>query len=295
MKKSIIFIFWLCAWLISGCATQTVQQGKDLSSSGIAYTEAVNNLLDITVDRIIDFDSAELMKSRRGSNLREQVTQKNQAVLLVISEIDTFRIQTKLLKTYFLNLQALADSPIKDDAGSAVQALSSSISKLNTVFGGKDGEESLTDEQKKQIGALGGLVSASTHASKIKRALERDAEIIGIYLSHQENQLNTIAGILRDRFNAENDLFLEEKIIAPYVDRNQTLGDSWVSYRKQWFKTRFISLQMTTAQEAARQLRGVWADILQGRTDLNSISLLISDVNEFVTTVQALKEAGDSN
>jgi predicted small secreted protein len=294
MKKSIIFIFWLCALLISGCATQTVQQGKDLSSSGIAYTDAVNNLLDITVDRIIDFDSAELMKSRRGSNLREQVIQKNQAVVLVISEIDTFRIQTKLLKTYFLNLQALADSPIKDDAGSAVQALSSSISKLNAVFGGKDGEEGLTDEQKKQIGALGGLVSASTHASKIKRALERDAEIIGIYLSHQENQLNTIAGILRDRFNAENDLFLEEKIIAPYVDRDQNIGASWVTNRKQWFKTRFISLQLNTAQEAARQLRGVWADILEGRTDLNSLSVLISDVNEFVTTIQALKETGKS-
>ena len=295
MKKSIFLVFLLSALLISGCATQSIQQGKDLSSSGIAYTDAVDNLLDVTIERVIDFDSAELMKSRLGSNLRDQVTQKNQAVVNVISEIDHFRAQTKLLKTYFLNLQALADSPIKDDAGSAVQALAGSISNVNMTLGGKDGKESLTDEQKTQIGALGGLVANSIHAAKIKRALTRDAEIIGIYLSHQENQLNIIAGILQDRFNAENDLFLEEKIIAPYIDRNQNLGPSWASNRKQWFETQFISQQLTTAQEAAVQLSGVWADILQGRTDLNSLSVLISDVNEFVTTIQALKEAGDSN
>jgi len=294
MKKNMIIAFGLSVLLISGCATQSIQQGKDLSTSGIAYTEAVGKLLDVTTDRVIDFDTEELKKTRRGSDLRGMITNKNVAVADVLTEIGKFRAQTKLLKSYFLNLQALADSQVKDDAGGAVKSLSDSISKLNKALGGKDGKENLTEDQKAQIGALGGLVANTIHAAKIKRALTRDAEIIGAYLALQENQLGNITGILRDRFLAENDLFLNEKVIAPYVDKNQTLGTEWANNRKQWFKTQFVSQQLDTAKEAAKQLRGVWADILQGKTDINSLSVLISDVNEFVTTVQALEAAGET-
>jgi len=294
MKKYVFLFLSLAVFMVGGCATQSIQQGKDLSTSGIAYTDAVNDLLDVTKDRIIDFDTKELKKTRRGSNLREIITQKNMAVLDVLSEINEFQSQTKILKTYFLNLQALADSPVKDDAGNAVQVLSNSISKLNKSIEGDNGKELLTDEQKKQIGALSGLVANSIHAAKVKRALKRDAEVIGIYLSFQENQLKIITGILQDRFNAENDLFLEEEVISPYVDINQDLGANWDANRKKWFQTQFVSQQLVTAQEAAKLLRGIWADILQGKTDLNSLSVLISDVNEFVTTTQALKTASDS-
>ena len=55
------------------------------------------------------------------------------------------------------------------------------------------------------------------------------------------------------------------------------------------------SLQLATANEAAKQLRSVWVDILQGKTDINSLSILISDVNEFVTAVQALEAADKTN
>jgi hypothetical protein len=295
MKKNVFVALGLAAMLMSGCVTQSIQQGKDLSISGIAYTEAVDKLLDVTTDRVIDFDTEELKKTRRGSDLKGMISQKNQAVVDVLIEIERFRAHTKLLKTYFLNLQALANSQVKDDMGGTVQLLSNSISKLNNNLGGKDGKENLTDDQKKQIGALGGLVASTVHAGTIKRALARDAEVIGIYLALQENQLQNLAGILRDRFLAENDLFLNEKVIAPYIDKSQVLGAGWAKDRKKWFKTQFVSQRLLTAQEATKQLRGVWADILQGKTDTNSLSVLISDVNEFVITVQALEAAGNTN
>lgn len=297
MKKHVFVALGLATILMSGCVTQSIQQGKDLSTSGIAYTKAVDKLLDATTDRVIDFDTEELKKTRRGSDLKGMITQKNIAVVDLLKEIGKFRAQTKLLKTYFLNLQALADSPVEDDAGGAVQTLSDSISKLNEALGGEDGNENLklTEDQKKQIGAMGGLVASTIHAVKIKRALARDAEVIGVYLALQENQIGNITGILQDRFRAENDLFLNEKVIAPYVDKSRTLGADWANNRKQWIKAQFISQQLVTAKEAAKQLRGVWADILQGRTDNNSLSVLISDVNEFVTIVQALEATGNTN
>ena len=290
MGKKIIIAFGLSILLISGCATHTIKQGKDLSASGIAYTEAVDKLLDTTIDRVIDFDNEELKKSRRGSNLRGMIVQKNKAMTDILVEIERFRAQTKLLKTYFLNLQALSDSTIKEDAGGAVKSLSDSISKLNKTLDGKGGKISLTEEQKTQIGALGGFAAGAIHAAKIKSALKRDAKVIGTYLAFQENQLNNITSILKDRFEAENDLFLNEKVIAPYVDKSQSLDTSWGKNRKQWFKTQFVGQQLNTAKNAAKQLRGIWVDILQGRTDINSLSVLISDVNEFVIIVKALED-----
>jgi hypothetical protein len=295
MKKHVFVALGLATILMSGCLTQSIQQGKDLSTSGIAYTEAVDKLLDATTDRVIDFDTKELIKSRRGSDPMGMITQKNEELSNLLTQIGKFRSQTKLLKTYFLNLQALADSPVKDDAGGAVHSLSDSISKLNEALGGKDGKENLTEDEKKQIGALGGLVANTIHAAKIKRALARDAEVIWIYLGLQEDQIENITGILRDRFLAENDLFLNEKVIAPYVDKSQSLGTEWANDRKQWIKIQFVSQQLVTAKEAAKQLRGIWVDILQGKTDIKSLSVLISDVNEFVTTVQALEAAGNTN
>lgn len=296
MKKSVILSLCLSLLLINGCATQAIQQGKDLSTSGIAYAEAVNNLLDATTDRVIDFDNEELKKTRLGSDPKGMITEKNKAVVILLAEIEKFRAQTKLLKTYFLNLQALADSPVKEDAGASVKSLGDSISKLNKALEkDRDGKERLTEEQKTQIGALGGLVVNSIHTAKIKSALTRDAEVIGTNLALQENQLENITGILKDRFQAENDLFLNEKVIAPYADTSTPLSSEWPNDRKQWFKTQFVSLQLATAAEAAKQLRGVWGDILQGKTDINSLSILISDVNEFVTAFEALEAADKTN
>lgn len=292
MHKKLILSVSVIAALLVGCSTtQSIQQGKDLSTSGVAYTDAVENLLVIATDQVIDFDSAELIKTRRGTNPRAMVSEKNDGLVGVITELNRFRAQTKILKTYFINLQALADSPVKDDAGVAVKSLSDSISKLNKALDGESGEESLSEDQKTQIGALGGLVANSIHATKVKNALKRDAEVIGMYLALQENQLGNITDILKDRFQAENDLFLNKKVIAPYTDKSKPLPSSWSENRKQWVKSQFLNQQLKTAKVAAKQLGGVWADILQGKSDINSLSVLISDVNEFVTTIQALKDA----
>lgn len=280
------------ASLGSGCATtQNIYQSRDLSTSAIAYSDATTALLELTTDRVIEFDTAELIKTRRGANPRQMITEKNQAVSDVIGEIRKFQAQTKLLKAYFQNLQALADSPVKDDVGDSVRSLSDSISKLNKVLDGPDGKEKLTDDQKKQIGALAGLVARSIQADKIKNALTRDAEVIGKYLALQELQITQISELLRDRFNAENDLFGNRDVIAPYVDQSKPLPDKWAESRAKWLKTQFINQQLSTAHEAAKHLRGVWTDVLQGKNDVNSLRSLISDINDFTVTVQAL-EAG---
>jgi hypothetical protein len=295
------FVCLLAAYLLcAACApAQTIEQSRDLSTSGLAYTNAVDSLVDSTVSRLIDFDSSVALKSRRGQSeaqLRMMLQTLNQDLTAIIDELEHFKDQNRLLAAYFLNLQALADSPVQQDFGGAVSELSGSISELNSTLNQNQRFE-LTPDQQASIGALAGLVGKSIQAAKIRKALERDASIIGTQLALQEQQLEVIAGILQDRFAAENDLFYHEKVEAPYADfaGQPDLGDQWRDDREQFIRSQFTYEQLQTAQTAAKQLRGIWTDILQGGNDIGSLKILISDVNEFVVAIENLKETSDSN
>jgi len=277
----------LCCAL-SACVTQTIREGTDLSTSGIAYTQAVNALLDATTTEVIDFDNKELIKGRMSSDPGGALAQRDQAMAALLAEIAQFRAQTLLLKAYFVNLQALADSSVKDDAGPAVQSLSDTISKLNVSLGRK---QLLTPEQSQQVGALAGLAAQAVQAEKIRRALRRDAPVIGTYLALQQQQLVNITAILKDRYGAEQALFHAEKVAAPYANLKQPLDPAWADARKQWLMSAFSNQQLDAANAAAEQLRGVWADIVQGKNDIGALSDLIGDIDQFVTTADALKSA----
>lgn len=284
-------VFVTLLMLNTACApTQTIEQSRDLSTSGLAYTQAVEALVDSTVDRIIDFDTTSLIKSRRGQaedQLKMILTAQNQALSDLIKELETFKGQNKLLQSYFMNLQALADSPIKEDVGGSVSALSGSINELNKSL---KGDLDLTPQQQTEIGKLAGLVAQSSQASKLKSALQRDAEIIATQLALHEQQLENITDILKDRFDAENELFFREQVEKPFSSSDQAadLGPAWRSAREQYLRTQFNNEKLATAQVAAKQLRGVWTDILQGRNDTGSLRVLISDINEFVTSIENL-------
>lgn len=288
MKRRVILVVWLGVWLLSGCGTQSVNQTRNLSVSGLAYTEAVDKLLDTVVDRVIDHDNAVLIKTRRGSDPTKRIQQKNDDLLGLLNEVERFRSHTRLLQSYFLNLQALADSPIQNDTGASVRMLSDSLANWNSTLAGGGAGTGLTDGQKQQIGKLGGLVAGQIHAAKLRRALKRDAAIIGTSLALQENQLKNLTGMLKRRAEAEH-AAQGGVITAEYANQAKKLSADWGNRRKQWIRARFVVQQLDAANEAARQLRGIWEDILQGKEDIQSLGNLISNVNEFVIVVQELE------
>lgn len=291
--KNISLFFLICA--LYGCATtQSIQEGKNLSASGIAYTDAVDKLVEASIDKVIDFDSEELKKTRYGSEseLEKIINSHNNSLSQIVFELERFQKQTKLLKAYFVALQSLADSSVKNDAGESVKALSGSINEANKENGG---ESQLSEDQLKQVGILGGIIANSIHAGKIKSALMRDSTVIGMSLALQENQLTNLTNILQDRLLGENELFLNESVIYPYINSTSSLDKNWMENRKKWVKFKFIDERLDTAQEAVRQLRGVWEDILKGEDDVNSVGILISDLNDFVNAIISIRDVDIAN
>lgn len=281
---------------LAGCAsTAPIEQARDVSTSGLAYTTTLDQLLDVTIAQSIDFNTSSLVKARRNmppAVLDEILSSNNEAVLALVSEIHTFQRHNALLAAYFLNLQALAESEVANDIGSSVEALSASISSLNET---RDAQALLTSEQATQIGALGGLAARSVQAGKLKNAMERDAEVIALQLTLHENQLANLRGILADQFDAESALFYNEEVRGPFVDFEgaASLPGDWRSKREQYLRTSFVSEQLVAAEQAARQLRGVWTDIVQGGNDIGSLRVLLSDIREFVAVSTAVRDSFD--
>jgi len=203
------------------------------------------------------------------------------------------RRYTQQLKIYFLNLQSLANSPIQEETGSAVRELSESIETSNRKIREKSTVK-LSEDEKEGIAALSQSVAKGIHAAKINAALRRDAKIISEQLLLQEKLLDILTEMLVDRFNIENDEFRNLKVIGPYTKKQLQLGEQWKKDRKSWLKSQFTFESLSKAKEASRQLRSVWEQILQGRSDPASITLLLQDINEFVLIVNKINEANES-
>ena len=300
MKKLALVPLFLSLFVLGGCGTVTssqeaVTEGQNLSTSGLAYTTAVDALLEEATTQVIDFDSKQLVELRNDlSDPGTQLQNHTKQLEALLTEIKKFRGHTLVLSAYFQNLKALAESTAPAETGAAVQTLSENLAALNNSLKNSNPNLSPSAAQSQEIGALGRLIGKAVLGSKIRSALQRDAEVVATSLALQENQIGVIASILQRRFNEANDDFARDNVTGPFADTAQPLPASWADNRKTWLETRFSVSQLSTAQTAAKQLRAVWTDVVSGGTDSGSMTSLIAELNSFVTTIQALKTASEN-
>ena len=99
--------------------------------------------------------------------------------------------------------------------------------------------------------------------------------------------------MLKRRFEASLDADIKTKVTEPYTNTAVPLPPTWAEDRRTLLTKSFTLSQLDTAKTAAKAMQGVWQDILSGGTDSGSIISLLTDINAFVDTAQALKDAKD--
>lgn len=298
---SLLIPFCIALLLFSGPAcTQAIKESQDFSGVGIRYADAMAELIDFTVDTVIDDDSENLLytlkltslpdKEKEKKLLEKRLKKHDEDIKSLVSTLGRFRGYTATLKTYFVNLQALAGSNAPDNAALAVAELSASINHANKTL--LDAEKlAITDKEKDAFGALAGLAAKGVKSAKLSAALQRDAPIIDEQLLLQEKLLAKLAGILRH--SAKKAYINERKIIIlkPYKNKKINNPSKWKKERKRLIKSTFFVTSLDKATKTARQMRLVWGYIVEGGTSLESIGMLISDINEMTAALHQLKEA----
>jgi len=268
-------------------------QGRDLCTAGIQYTEALDELLDVTIRTMIDYDSDELLRQRKfadPNDLRRFLDERDKALIEQVKTLEAFRNHGRRLRAYFVGLQALADAKVQESAAAAVEDLSGSVTAANASLA-RSNHLDLNEQERAYLSKLGGLVAKGVHAEAVRKALVRDAAVIAEQLILHEKLLERLRGILEDRYAGQMDVVRNQKIRKPYVNAAESLGDEWKADRAQWIRSSFCLDELTKAGEAIRQMRFIWAGILQGEQNVESVQLALNDIYAFTQAVYTLHEA----
>jgi len=304
MKETKRFFYYILSlliffFLLSGC-TQTITQSANFADSGIKYTDAMNSLLEVTADTVIDDDNAMLLYQQRLVSMEDKkeeqkklegyLKERDKALEPLLKTLGTFQSQNQTLKSYFVNLKGLAETDAPERIEESVKGLSASINQANTTIL-ESKQVVFTEAEKNAIGRLSGLVAKGVKAAKLQAALKRDASIIGEQLLLHEKLLDRLSKMLRQSAAEANIILKKEEVIRPYKKKEISNVTEWKATRKRLLKTSFYDQSLDTAKRAAGEMQMIWQGILEGKQDIASMQLLIADINDFAAAMNQLKEA----
>ena len=290
----------IAAALLTGCAAVSVQRGKDVSSAGIAYSQAVQDVVDAAIDASIDASSltrqAETAmrpgpptpdeRTARAGRLQESDEQ------LIASTSTYLRLKRSVsaVEASFIALQALADGSTSEATSTAVANLADRVNGINAALGRS---AALSDAQKSAVAGLSALVAEQVHGAAVARALKRDAPIIGTALALQQRLLDAAADDIRSELSAASTVFYRDRVLVPYAAGR--MGEAWPDDRRTYIKARAMgatSEALSSAQAAAAQMQTVWARIVSGETSASELAVMLQETRDLLAALAAVKAAG---
>lgn len=301
MSRFWIALYAAAALVQGGCASVSVERGKDLSSAGVAYAQATAAVIDMAVDAAIDASSERQIRKRMGPATTPQERAEREATLKELDQALVENVQNYVrlkrsvgaVQAYFTGLQALAGATPAQATENAVQGLVGHVNGLNLALqGGKE----IGSEKSSAIAGIAGMFVKQAHGAALARALERDAPIIARALVLQELALRLAVGDVVASMNDANARFERDRVIKPYLAGG--VGQDWADDRRTAVKTRAIGTSpqaVASAADAARQMQAVWGRILSGETSGAEFSLMLREVQELLTAANALKKANQGH
>lgn len=292
----------VCAFGISGCAGVAAQRAKDVSSAGVAYSQATAAVVDVAIGATVDASS----QSRVLGKPRQPVTDpaERQARQDELKEIDKELIGNAVeyvrlkrsvgaIEAYFKALQELADGSTTEATQTAVEGLADRINGLNAALDkGKDGKPLISDEQKGAIAGLAKQVAKQIHGAALAQALQRDAPVIGRALVLQEKVLKAAEMDIRANLTNASQRFYTGRVLMPYG--TGVIDDAWADDRRAYIRIAALGNTpeaLNTAQAASRQMQTVWARVLSGEYSATEITAMLKDTEDLLAAVAALKDA----
>jgi hypothetical protein len=281
--------------LLQGCATGSVQRGKDVSSAAIAYSEATVAVIDVAIDAVIDNDSESQVQSPLAAVPAAQragrLEQLDKGLVRSVQLYAELKQSVSATRAYFIALQDLANGSPAEATEKAVESLARRVGDVNGTLEGDGAASGVSDEKAAALGGLAGLVAAQIHGAKVSRALERDAEIIGRALLLQEEVLKQAGDDIRAYLKATNNRLFRTRVRIPY--EKAALGPDWVADRRTYLKTRALGenhASLQAADAAAAKMQIVWTRILGGSYSAGEIAASLNDSAELLDAVVILRD-----
>lgn len=293
---------------LGGCASSvTVKQSGQLADAGIAYGSAAQEVLGLTRDRYLDWESSSLLEElpdRPGCKPAElvgeqtpsadceslitdftQQTDNDQKLVDQFAQLDE---HAEALSRYFQALKTLANF---DAATSADNAADRLIDRINGLSDKLEGKAAITPAQKEAWSKLAGLVGNAIKAHHLKERLTKDAAAIGRAIDVQDGVLAASEAVLKGMDDAAREEAFLENVRTPYLTHT-------VSDPRAWRQARYNALfpgpeiaQLRALRGASQSLHDVWADILSGSGSAESAAAVFDDIAKALKIIDDVRRA----
>lgn len=291
----------LIASLFAGCASVAVQRAHDVSSTGIAYTQATAAVIDVATDASIDSDSIGLLKNPPPASATDaskvartaQLKEHDEPLIRSTLAYSRLKRSVNVTQAYFTALQQLADGSTADATETAVKSLADRLNGVNQALDKKaDGTPLISTEKRDAIGGLANQVAKQIHGAILAKAMERDAPVVGRALALQSLVLQRAADDIQAYLTKEAERVYLDAVIGPFSNGTMSRS-SWMDDRKTFLKIAALGQTqqaLDSAQAAAAQMETVWARILSGETSPKELTAMLKDTEDLLTAANALKD-----
>ena len=295
--------------LLGACSTtSTVKQSSVLADAGIAYGRAAEEVILVTKDRYLDWESDSMLASLEGSsgcNAKEiagdsPLTEACEARIKDfdatqtrnekwIRDLTLLSAQAAALGRYFQSLKALSSHDVGGPIAGATEQL---ISRINDVSEKLEPEAKLSDAEKASWAQLAGLASEGIKATYLKNRLQEDANAIGRAIDIQGAVLNANAAVL---FNIDKGNRKEIELVKvryPYLTGEALKNaEFWRTVRRTALAPGPEVEQVLKLRSASISLKQVWKDILSGTGDAASAQYVLQDIAGALELLDDVREA----
>jgi len=285
---------------LTGCSTQAIEQSTTFAEAGIAYSEAMDELMKTTIEVVVEQDSRTLLHLQSLTNMADKkaeraklatyLTEHDKVIKKQLIALNDLHKSSRLLKRYFINLNALATATESTAASQSVGQLSDAINSSNNKLK-KSQDLAISDTEKQALSGVSGFVASTFQSSQLRSAMKRDAQIISEQLLLNEKMLSLLSGMILQagRANAARDY--KSKVMRPYKNKKISKTVTWKKYRKDILIFSSYDATLERAKESAEQMRTIWLNMLENKLDIVSVESFIRDVNDIVAVATQVKAA----
>ncbi|WP_310426562.1 hypothetical protein [Chamaesiphon sp. VAR_48_metabat_135_sub] len=272
--------------LISGCRSN--DDYNKLGEAGIKYIDAVNLLLDESAKARVDLSSEQTLANDRISNIEAvRYAEISNSDRNRIKYINAIMQHNLMLKKYFLLLQELANSDAPQKAQTEIEKVAKNLTSLGIVIRtGAAGSPSVGPT----LGSGVNLIVKLQIREALKQELEKRGKLISSELKIQEEALEKIGKIMLEDKEKISKL-QENRLVVRSILSPNPIGDEtgWIKTRQGILTMAIMSENLKSASSTLGNFKDIFESFLEGKSDIKSVNIFLSEVEAFVKIVSSNK------
>jgi len=272
----------------SSCAAARINQFKEFSEAGIAYSQATNLLMDEATRASIDVDSTILIRTRESlptpADRLKELNEHNRLLKKRIELLSDLERHADLLKMYFVTLGSLASGGPAGDISQSSQWLFEAMGQLNQRI-------TNTEIAGASVSSFIQPAVSITVAHFQKKALEEELRKRAPTIERELEIQNAAIQFLSEELQADLQIEFNEtertKVVEPFSQEGR-VPSNWMRDRRDILTSSLSLKTIEMTADAAQNLKSTFTALVEGR-EVN-LTALSQDLSQLIAFLQSVRK-----